>query len=74
MSHEAWPAFSIFEESRSVMPLNVSEKCVLYMSATARASLKHVWLRHAFHHSIGVHDLTVPACNGRHARTTMVLT
>ena len=47
-------------------------KCVLYMSAKGRASLKHVPLRHALDHSLGADDLTVRACNCIHARTTLV--
>ena len=49
-------------------------KFVLYMSATGRASVKHVPLRHARDHSLGVDDLTMRAYNCIHARTTLVLT
>ena len=66
--------FCIFERSTCVMPINFTQKLVLYMSATARASVKHVPLRHALDRSLGVDDLTVRACNSGQARTTLVNT
>ena len=57
-----------------VMPANVSQKCVLYMSAAARASVKLAPLGHALDRSLRVDDMTVRACNCRHARITLVPT
>ena len=46
----------------------------LYMSATTKASVKHVPLRHALDRRLAVGDLTVRACHSGNARTTLVYT
>ena len=71
-SHDAWPGFFIFEGLTCIMPVNCTQKLVLYMSATAKASEEHVPLRHALDCRLGVDDLTVRACHSGHARTTLV--
>ena len=62
-SHDAWPGFVIFEGLTCIMPVNFTQKLDLYMSATAKASVKHVPLRHALDRRLAVDDLTVRACH-----------
>ena len=73
-SHDAWPGFFIFEGLTCIMPVNFTQKLDLYMSATAKASVKHVPLKHALERRFAVDDLAVRACHSGHARTTLVLT
>ena len=72
--HDAWPGFFIFEGLICIISVNFTQKLVLYMSATAKASVKHVPLRHGLDGRLGVDDLTVRACHSGHARTTLVHT
>ena len=60
--------------SACIMPVNFTKELVLYMSAKAKASVKHVPLRNAHDRSLGVDDVAVGACNSGHARTALVHT